>query len=249
VLKPRFLAGAIGIRKVLHEEELWRLIEALGDDQSNYLIEKYVPGHIYHVDSVVYENELLFACASRYGRPPMDVSHTGGVFTSTLVERGTGLHRSLLEKNAAILKAMRLLRGVSHTELIESRADGKIYFLETAARVGGAHIADLVDHATGVNLWREWAKIEIAGGKQPYKLPPVREDYAALLVSLARQEHPDTSGFRDPELVWRMNKRHHVGFIVRSPQLARVEALLDSYVERVREEFYASAPPRETATD
>ena len=61
-----------------------------------------------------------------------------------------------------------MVRGVSHSEFIQGR-DGKLYFLETAARVGGAHIADLVEAATGINLWAEWAKVEIAGGKAPYQ--------------------------------------------------------------------------------
>ena len=45
------------------------------------------------------------------------------------------------------MKAMGLLRGVSHTEFIKSKADGKFYFLETSARVGGANLAELVEAA------------------------------------------------------------------------------------------------------
>ncbi len=249
VLKPRFMAGAIGIKKVYSKDECLRIIEALGDDQSNYLLERYIPGHIFHVDSVVSEKQILFAVASRYGRPPMDVSHAGGVFTTYLVERGTPLEQSLLAKNKSVLEAMGLLRGVSHSEYIQGREDGKIYFLETSARVGGAHIADLVESATGVNMWAEWAKIEVDGGAGNYKLGEVRNDYGGLLVSLARQEHPDTTAYNDPELVWRMQKKHHVGFVVASPSYERVQYLMDQYLERVREDFLAVAPARERPTD
>ena len=51
----------------------------------------------------------------------------------------------------------------SRTRNSSSRHDGAQYFLETSARVGGAFIVDVVEAATGINLWREWAKIEIAG--------------------------------------------------------------------------------------
>ena len=129
VLKPRFMAGAIGIRKIYSKDECWKIIDSLGDDQSNYLLEQYIPGHIFHVDSIVSERNVLFAVASRYGRPPMDVSHQGGVFTTRLIERDTPLERSLIDKNQLVLSAMGLLRGVSHTEYIEGREDGKIYFL------------------------------------------------------------------------------------------------------------------------
>ncbi len=249
VLKPRFMAGAIGIKKVYSQDEFWTIVNALGDDQSNYLLERYVPGHIFHVDSVVSEREILFAIASKYGRPPMDVSHEGGVFTTRILDRDSELNRSLLEKNKLVLGAMGLLRGVSHTEYILGRDDNKIYFLETSARVGGAHIADLIAAATGVNLWGEWAKIEVDGGAGRYELKPTRENYAGLLVSLARQEKPDTSAYNDPELVWRMEKKHHVGFIVSSSSNERVQYLIDQYVERVREDFLAVAPPRERPSD
>ena len=249
VLKPRFMAGAIGIKKVYTKDEFWRIVDGLGDNQSNYLVERYIPGHIFHVDSVVSEREILFAVASRYGRPPMDVSHEGGVFTTRLLEHGTPLEKSLLEKNELVLSAMGLLRGVSHTEYIQGREDGKIYFLETSARVGGAHIADLIAASTGINMWAEWAKIEVDGGAGNYKLDEVKNNYGGLLVSLARQEKPDTSGYNDAELVWRMEKKHHVGFVVSSPSYERVQYLMDQYLERAREDFLAVAPPREKPTE
>ena len=243
VLKPRSMAGAIGIKKVYSAEELWRLLAELGDEQSFYLLERFVPGDIFHVDSIVYERDVLFATASGYGRPPLEVSHNGGIFTTKLLERGTPLERGLLELNRQVLQALGLLRGVSHTEFIRGHNDGKLYFLETSARVGGAHIADLLEAATGVNMWAEWAKVEVAGGKMPYQPAAAKADYGGLLVSLARQEYPDTSAYTDPEIVWRMHKQHHVGFIVKSADPARVQALLDAYVERVQCDFHASLAP------
>ena len=95
--------------------------------------------------------------------------------------------------------------------------------LASAAR----NIAELIEAATGINLWAEWAELEIAAGKLPYSPPKPRDDYAGILVSLARQEHPDTSQFNDPEIVWRMDKPHHIGLIVQSPDPARVQHLLE----------------------
>ncbi len=61
----------------------------MGDQQSFYLLEQYVPGDIYHVDAIVYERELLFSIASRYGRPPMDVSQEGDIFTTRTLPLGS----------------------------------------------------------------------------------------------------------------------------------------------------------------
>jgi biotin carboxylase len=247
VLKPRSLAGSIGVKKISSPDEFWSAVDRLGDQQSFYLLEQYVPGDIFHVDTITYEKELLFSIASKYGRPPMDVSHEGDIFTTRTMAEGSPDEVALRELNQKVLSAFGMVRGVSHSEFIQGR-DGKLYFLETAARVGGAHIADLGEAATGVNLWAEWAKVEIAGGKTPYRVPPVRHDFAGLLISLARQEHPDTSSFQDPEIVWRMEKKHHVGLILRSPDPARIEQLIHDYAQRFRQDFFAWQPPRDKPT-
>ena len=244
VLKPRSMAGSMGIRKIHNADEFWAALDQLGDQQSFYLLEQYVPGDIYHVDSIFYERELLFSIASRYGRPPMEVSQQGDVFTTATLPLGSPQAEPLIEMNKQVMKAFGLVRGVSHSEFIRGHEDGKLYFLETSARVGGAHIVDLIEAATGINLWAEWAKVEIAGGKAPYQPPVPSKDSAGLLVSLAKQETPDTSAYNAPEIVWRMSeKKHHVGLIVRSPDPHRVQELLHNYVERMRQDFLAWQPP------
>lgn len=248
VVKPRFLAGAIGIKKVSNKEALDQVIDKLGDERAAYVLERYVPGDIFHVDSLVVDGKVVFQRASRYGRPPLDVSHSGDIFSSIILAKDDPQGAKLLAMNAEVLSAMKLVRGASHTEFIQGQ-DGTIYFLETSARVGGAHLADMVAAATGVNLWEEWAKIEIAGEHGKYVPPVVRDEYAGIVVSLARQEHPDTSAYVDPEIVWRLEKKFHVGLIARSPSLERIKHIIASYIERFRDDFHASAPPLERPND
>ena len=164
VLKPRQEASAIGIKKIHAADELWPLLEQLGDKQSSFLLEQFLSGEVYHVDSVVSENEVVFANVSKYGKPPMNVAQGGGVFTTFTVQRGSDADSSLRQINRDLIAALGLLRGVAHAEFIHAHADGQFYFLECAARVGGAYINEMVEAATGINLWREWARIEVAGG-------------------------------------------------------------------------------------
>ena len=248
VLKPRSQAAAIGIRKIGGVEELRRTLDTLGDERPEYLLEQFVPGDVYHVDSLVFNRGIVFAAASRYGTPPMAVAHEGGIFVTRTIDDGDGIAAALREMNARLLGAFGLLRGVSHTEFIRAQ-DGQIYFLETSARVGGAYIVDVVEAATGVNLWREWAKIEIAGEYGSYEPPPSRGQFAGIVLSLARQEWPDMSGYTDPEIVLRVNKRHHAGLIVASSDESRVRALVESYPARFYADFHASAPPPARAVD
>jgi biotin carboxylase len=242
VVKPRFQAAAIGIKKVAARGELWEVLAALGDARADYLLEQFVAGDVYHVDSIVFDRRVVFAAASRYATPPMAVAHEGGIFVTRTLPADDDVARGLVALNERLLDAFGMLRGVSHTEFIRG-TDGRLYFLETSARVGGAYIVDVVEAATGVNLWREWARLEIAGEHGTYAPAPARTDAAGIVLSLARQPEPDMSAYTDEEIVHRIRKRHHAGLIVRSTDHGRVAALLDSYVARFHQDFHASAPP------
>jgi hypothetical protein len=242
VLKPRSQAAAIGIRKIADEAALWLAIDELGDRQSFHVLEQFVAGDIFHVDSIVFDRRVLFAPVHRYGHPPMDVAHHGGIFTTRTLPRGGGEAAPLEQLNASVIDALGLVRGVTHTEFIRGREDGQLYFLETSARVGGAYIVDVIEAATGVNLWREWARVEIAGEDGPYAAPSDRGAFAGIVLSLARQDAPDTSAYTDPEIVMRIDKHHHAGLIVASPDPGRVERLLNEYARRFRDDFMAVEP-------
>src|ERR1700757_416011 len=144
LLKPRAEASALGIRKIQEAEQLWRNLDELGDDQSRFLLEQFVPGEIFHVDSIVSERKAVFSVVHQYGRPPLQVMHEGGVFTTRTVDRTGSDWKELSAFNAALAPALGLERGVTHAEYIKAHSDGQIYFLEIAARVGGAFISDLV---------------------------------------------------------------------------------------------------------
>ena len=242
LLKPRSQAAGIGMKKIQEAAEVWPWLDQLGDQQSFYLLEQFVPGNVYHVDSVVSEREVVFAEAHAYGAPPLEVAHQGGVFTTRTLRRESADAKNLLELNRKLLKGLSMVRGVTHAEFLKAHADGKFYFIEVAARVGGAYIAEVIEAASGINLWREWARLEAGAGKEPYELPRVRDDYAGVILSLARQEQPDTSAYNDPEIVYRVAKYHHAGFVLKAAKPERIQELLDSYAERFREEFLATQP-------
>jgi biotin carboxylase len=244
LLKPRAEASALGIRKIHEPEELWRALDMLGDEQSHFLLEQFVPGDIFHVDSIVSESRVVFAAVHQYGRPPMQVMHEGGVFTTRTVDRSSRDSQQLTALNARLAPSLGMVRGVTHGEYIRAHADGRYYFLEIAARVGGAFISDLVEAATGVNLWREWARLEVADMRgEGYVLPEITSDYAGSVLCLAKTAEPDTTGFDAPEIVVRMKKHHHAGLIVRSQKPDRVTELLEQYADEFAQRFLAQMPP------
>ncbi len=275
VIKPRSDVSAIGIKPAESPGEVWRTIdefdarENLRERSAYYLLERFVAGEVFHVDSVVSAGKVVFAGANQYGRPPMEVAHGGGAYISYTIAHGSNDQKQLFEINRKLVKAFGMQRGATHAEFIKSAADGKFYFLEIAARVGGAYIADVLEAASGLNLWREWARIEIfdaklgqkpdpgvpsraarlgwddKGGLGTKRISPPRKEYAGIVLSLARQEYPDTSAYDDAEIVYRVKKKHHAGLIVRSAKLERVTNLLDQYARRFAEDFIAVVPPLE----
>jgi biotin carboxylase len=249
LLKPRSQASGIGMKKIYAPGELWPWLDQLGDQQSFYLLEQFVPGAVYHVDSIVSEREVMFSEAHAYGAPPLEVSHQGGVFTTRTLSRDTPETHALLEVNRHVIEGLGSVRGVTHAEFLKAHADGKFYFIEIAARVGGAYITEVVEAATGINLWGEWARLEVGAGRQPYALPPVRREYAGVILCLARQEHPDTSTYNDPEIVSRVSKYHHAGFVLKSSKPERIQELLAAYSVRFGNDFlaYQPVPDRPTA--
>ncbi|HWN09719.1 MAG TPA: ATP-grasp domain-containing protein [Pyrinomonadaceae bacterium] len=275
IIKPRSDVSAIGILRVNTPEEVWTVIEDrnsrdnLRERASYYLLAKFIPGEVFHIDSIVDDGRAQFVGANRYGRPPLEVAHGGGAYISRSVAHGSENEKKLFALNRKLIKGLKLERGAAHAEFIKSDADGEFYFLEIAARVGGAYIAEVLEAATGINLWREWARMEARedsrqeqtaragedltglqssrskGGSR--KLKPARKEYAGIVLSLSKQETPDTSAYDDPEIVYRVKKHHHAGLIVRSPKLERVEELLTQYAARFADDFIAVVPPLEKA--
>lgn len=248
MIKPRLLAGSYGLKKVNNKHEMWDRINYLGDEQSFFLMERFIPGSIYHVDTIIYDREVVFGLASKYGTPPFEVAHQGRVFISRTLNSNSDEAEEVLELNKKVLKALGLLRGVSHSEFIRAE-DGKLYFLETSARVGGANLSTLVEAATGINLWQEWAKIEVLNGIEAYILPDVKNDFAAILSSLSKQQWPDLAVYNDPEVYWRLKKEYHAGLIIKSPYEERIIQLLDDYTKRFYNDFFATAKMGERPSD
>ena len=251
VVKPRSEASATGITKAHSADELWQLLNnKIADRRHEYLIEQFKPGDVYHVDALSQDGQLIFCKVSQYLSTPMEVAHGGGVFRSHTVKKNSADDKALQKLTAKVMQAFGMQFSASHTEFIKNKETGEFYFLETASRVGGAHLAEMVEAASGINLWAEWAKLEtaIANG-QKYKLPKLENKHAGIIVSLARDLHPDYSSFNDKEIWWKLKMDHHIGLIVKSTSQKRILELLDDYANKVLSDFHASMSIEDTQGD
>src|SRR5262249_19665958 len=173
LIKPRTEASAAGIKRVQSADEVWQTIEQLGDDQSFRLLEQMIPGELYHVDSLVAGGRVVFAAVSKYHRPLLEIWQGGGIFSTRTLPVDHPDAERLRRINEQVLQGFGMDSGVSHTEFMRGRVDGEFYLIETSARVGGSRIAEMVEAAYGLNLWSEWAKVEI-DRDEPYTPPPLR---------------------------------------------------------------------------
>jgi len=246
VLKPRSEASASGIKKLNSKEDLWKALDNLGEERHLFLLESFKPGDVYHVDSLTFNKEIVFTSASKYLAPPMEVSHEGGVFRTKTLGRYSDEFKALEEVNSKVLSNFGLINGATHTEFIRSKDDGKYYFLETSSRVGGAHIPDLVEASSNINIWREWAKIEDAllRGKN-YEVSKPTGYYSGLIVALIKDKEPDYNQFECEEAVKFLPIDYHVGIVYKSKDSLIVQERLDTAAEKIHAELLNILPPKD----
>lgn len=250
LVKPRSEASALGIKKAHSLQELWEIIHQLGDFRHNYLVEKFSPGDVYHVDSIIYKGKVIFSCASKYLQPPLDITHSGGVFRTQTLNPNSNEAKKLNQLNEKVMQSFGMLHGVSHTEFIKDKETGEFLFLETSARVGGAHIHELVEAARGINLWKEWAKMEnCLFNNEEYSLPKVQSNSAGIVISLHKDYTPDFSPF-EQEGVKQIHvaKPHHIGILVQKKSDDEVLNLLNQFTDIIVEKYLSVLPPSDKPT-
>ncbi|TDX86406.1 ATP-grasp domain-containing protein [Epilithonimonas xixisoli] len=249
VLKPRSEASASGIIKINSAEELWPAVENLGDERFKFLLEAFKPGDVYHVDCLVYNKEIVFSCFSKYLSPPMKVSHEGGVFRTKTLDKKSEEAIGLEKINKEVLDKFGIQNGATHSEFIRGN-DGKFYFLETSSRVGGAHIPDMVEAATGVNIWREWAKLENAllDGEK-YTVEETQKLYSGLIVSLAKEKHSNTDDLNNEHVEKFLPIDYHIGIVYKAKTADIIEERLDEAALIVTEQILNILPPKDKPTN
>lgn len=225
LLKPRGEASSRGIVRVADKTALGSALAALGEARADFLLEQFVPGDLFHVDALVDGGQVVFDEAHAYHRPLLEVVESGGSMQTRTVPRFSALAGELRALAARAVRALGVERGVTHTELLR-RPDGSLVFIESAARVGGAHIPALVEAATGVNLWREAVDLELLEPGQTYAPPAASRDHAALLIGLARSASGPRGSYARAGVAWTLEEPYQAGVVLRHATSEGLDALL-----------------------
>ena len=254
LLHPRM--GASAAIRIGDPEQLWRILDNLGDAQSHYILEQIVEGESFRVDSIVSDCEVKFSVVHESGTRTGEIAQTGTVLTMHTVDRNSRDARELAAINRALAPSFGMVRGITHAHLIRSQVDGSYYFLEIGAGVGGAFLGEtyvgdtysgdsfidnLVEAATGVSLWRQWANLEVADLRHTgFAVPDSFEGYAGS-VFCASHAAPHLEAIADPAIVTHIRNDHHAGLILRGASPERVRNLLGDYVAQLEMELAVAA--------
>jgi hypothetical protein len=160
----------------------------------------------------------------------MPIGQMDEIFTTRSVDRESRDAKRLTAINRELAPSFGMVRGITHAKFLRSHADGGYYLLEIGACAGGAFFDQLVEASTGVNLWREWAKLEIGDLRQKSYMPPhIVEGYAGSVVCAAEGPWPDLDSITDASIVTRMRRDRYAGLIVRAASAEGVRSILDGY--------------------
>lgn len=239
LLTPRYFHAVEANRVLEREREVWLALEELGDRGHEFFLEKYIPGSVFSVDSILWERTVLFAAVHAATSGISHAGRTEPLVTWQTVYREDGAYRALHLTDQSIVQALGMVSGVTRSEYVLSDEDNEIYFLESSARIGGALTAEMIEVESGIHSWVEWARMEVAQAYGvEYDLPVgVRKSYAGCLYAVTAEKEPDLSRYSGPEIVRKLSSNHHAGIIVSAQNAEEVNQLLMKYKQRIEADF------------
>lgn len=217
VLKPRARSRDEQWLRIGESEQLWRVLDRLGDRQSHFLLEELLEGDRLTVESIIHQGRVVFSVVLRR-RQLKD----GAVRQIETVDRTSREWTELSALDGGVAPSLGMVRGMTESVFVWDARKGRYCFEEIAAGVGAGLTDRVVEAASGLNLWREWARLEVAHLRGENYVPSAwLELYGAALEWPAGSMSPDLQAEEVVER-WRAGEREYA--VLRSLQRERVEA-------------------------
>lgn len=168
ILKPTEGASSEGVEIINDSIQLCQRLAQVSD-LSQYEVEEYLEGPVFHFDGWMHNGEIMDFVPSQYVNNCHDYV-LGVPLGSHQFADQDGLLRGW---SARVLHAVQIKNGAFHLEGIFSR--GRLFFLEVAHRVGGAAVAQTFELKTGVNLYHAHIAAMLGWPPPPYRGSTSRE--------------------------------------------------------------------------
>lgn len=152
ILKPRKRWGAEGINRFSSIEALEAHMQSYAEGLDDWLLEEYISGDVFHVDTVVKDGRAILYLVEKYGVPLLDIANSQqSHFIDYTIDPASKIGNELLKVHQDVVKAFGLGTGMTHIEFFVEADTGEVILCEAAARPPGMDIPKLHEIAVERN--------------------------------------------------------------------------------------------------
>ncbi len=150
-VKPIDRVGSIGAEKLLTHEDLLQWCLQHQHDEGCYELDEFIDASIYHCDSIIQNGRVIFSAVSEYVNTCFDFRK--GQAAGSIILHDNHEDSILIKQfNTLVLEALvPPANCVTHLEVFKM-LDGKVVFLEIAARAPGGLLPQCYEMRFGFNL-------------------------------------------------------------------------------------------------
>lgn len=139
IIKKKRSAGAVGIMVVKDQEQLNDALKNI-KDRDNYLIERFVVGTSFRFNGTITNDEISNHVRAFHRTSPLEHYQGGKPRITTTIDENEISTEASLDFTRKVLLALGMHSGTYHLEGIQAKEDGKLYFVEIAARPGEGNV-------------------------------------------------------------------------------------------------------------
>ncbi len=150
IVKPRSMAGAIGVRLITNESEFINYCEQELTRQDKLMAEKYIEGMVYLVNSTVFQGISKDHIITQSLQPQFNNTKQP-IIVHPIVQSSSLIVEKLIEAADKIIDLVQYKNGSCHVEFMVTE-ENEIYFIEIGARVGGGMYKNLFLNAMNKNF-------------------------------------------------------------------------------------------------
>ena len=166
IAKPTCMTGSKEISRIDSVEALRKWCDA-NRTRSDMILEEFIEGTQYHVDSAHRNGEEIFVSVARYHTPCLEYVSHNRIRGSLLLDDTDEVYRRLIAANQNIIASLGPVPdGYKHLEMFVAH-DGQLKFVEIAARPGGGGIPDMLQKGIGVYIPTEHLRIKFGLAAKP----------------------------------------------------------------------------------
>lgn len=154
VIKPIYGTGSQSTFIINKKKDVDDFFKYNNDQISNFEIEKFIDGDMFHVDGVILNNEIKYSFVSKYYTGCLEFKKNNPV-SSYLLDNDNPLNQELKKQVREIINRLPKIDNSSfHVEFFVTKSN-EMYFCEIASRTGGGEIGKSIEYASGILLNRE----------------------------------------------------------------------------------------------